>query len=363
VWQFRHDGDPAQIRDTLAAHGLGVVLKTHDGTNWMSRYDSTPHAIRDAGTVEHFANFFEQAGVPFHAWAVVKGTNPAREAQLASDVLNAGARSLFLDLEPYSGFWAGTRESAARLGEELRYRQPHARLSTTIDPRPWQIDQIPLAEFAAFTDEIAPQVYWQMFGTAPNARQYAATGTPVSVGGITGGFVLAAAMPRLLTFGRPIHPIGDGTVASRSAWESFVDDSYHQNAESISVWRYGVADPAVWQILSERPPRSVAGTYVVEPGDTLGGIAARHGTTSAALAEANGITNPNLISIGTRLTVPGGGGGVRAAAPGPRTHTVQPGENLSGLAARYRSSTSAIMRANGLANANLIRIGQRLVIP
>src|SRR5688500_9942594 len=51
VWQFRHDGDPAQIRDTLAAHGMGVVLKTHDGTSWMSRYDSTPNAVKGPGTV------------------------------------------------------------------------------------------------------------------------------------------------------------------------------------------------------------------------------------------------------------------------------------------------------------------------
>ncbi|MFN8639870.1 MAG: hypothetical protein U0360_10555 [Dehalococcoidia bacterium] len=29
------------IRDVLAAHGLGVILKTHDGTDWMSKWDKT----------------------------------------------------------------------------------------------------------------------------------------------------------------------------------------------------------------------------------------------------------------------------------------------------------------------------------
>ena len=68
VWQFQHDGDPEQIRDTLAASGMGVVVKTHDGDRWMSRYDRTASAISGPRIVESLANFFEQGGVPFHAW-------------------------------------------------------------------------------------------------------------------------------------------------------------------------------------------------------------------------------------------------------------------------------------------------------
>jgi LysM repeat protein len=48
--------------------------------------------------------------------------------------------------------------------------------------------------------------------------------------------------------------------------------------------------------------------YVVVRGDTLGRIAQRFGTTVAAIAQANGITNINLIFVGQRLTIPGGGG-------------------------------------------------------
>src|SRR5690606_14942260 len=116
VWQFNHDGDPGEIRETLAHHGLGVVLKTHDGANWMSRYDKSATAVSGPRRVEEYANYFEQAGVPFHAWAVVKGNNPLREAKIASDVLNAGARSMFLDLEGHAGFWVGTNADAERYG-------------------------------------------------------------------------------------------------------------------------------------------------------------------------------------------------------------------------------------------------------
>jgi membrane-bound lytic murein transglycosylase D len=42
---------------------------------------------------------------------------------------------------------------------------------------------------------------------------------------------------------------------------------------------------------------------------------------------------------------------------------VRQGDTLSQIAGRYRTSVSAIMRANGLRSANRLRVGQRLRIP
>ena len=56
-------------------------------------------------------------------------------------------------------------------------------------------------------------------------------------------------------------------------------------------------------------------TYVVQAGDTLGAIAARYGTTVAALASLNGLTNPNLIYVGQRLALPGSTSADEPAAP------------------------------------------------
>jgi murein DD-endopeptidase MepM/ murein hydrolase activator NlpD len=48
-------------------------------------------------------------------------------------------------------------------------------------------------------------------------------------------------------------------------------------------------------------------THTVAAGENLARIAAKYGTTVADLAKANSIANPNLVRIGARLAVPGGG--------------------------------------------------------
>ncbi|MCC7208729.1 MAG: LysM peptidoglycan-binding domain-containing protein [Anaerolineae bacterium] len=57
--------------------------------------------------------------------------------------------------------------------------------------------------------------------------------------------------------------------------------------------------------------------------------------------------------------------GVPTAAPGAGggTHTVQPGENLFRISLRYNVSLAALMQANGIVNPNLIYAGQVLRIP
>lgn len=45
--------------------------------------------------------------------------------------------------------------------------------------------------------------------------------------------------------------------------------------------------------------------YTVKFGDTLSGIASKYGTTYQVLATYNGIVNPNLITVGQRIKIPG----------------------------------------------------------
>jgi LysM repeat protein len=49
------------------------------------------------------------------------------------------------------------------------------------------------------------------------------------------------------------------------------------------------------------------GAYVVQSGDTLGGIAERYNLTVEQLMAANNLTDPNLLRVGQSLVIPGNG--------------------------------------------------------
>jgi LysM repeat protein len=71
-----------------------------------------------------------------------------------------------------------------------------------------------------------------------------------------------------------------------------------------------------------KPPVS-SGTYTVRKGDTLWGIAEDHDTTIAKLVTLNKIENPNELSVGAKLKVPG-----KAAAPAVLQYEPFPGANF-----------------------------------
>jgi membrane-bound lytic murein transglycosylase D len=120
-------------------------------------------------------------------------------------------------------------------------------------------------------------------------------------------------------------------------------------------------------------PRWVATkeTYVVHRvrrGETVGGIAARYGTSVSAIARANNMRNANRIRPGQKLRVPSrratavASSTTTAGAPS-RTirYTVQHGDSLWRLAKRFGTTVDEIKRANGL-RSNRLSIGQKLRI-
>jgi LysM repeat protein len=109
--------------------------------------------------------------------------------------------------------------------------------------------------------------------------------------------------------------------------------------------------------VSSAPAQAPAqATYTVRAGDTLSSIAAKFGTSYQALASLNGIANPNLIYVGQVLRVNG------SANVSSVYYTVRAGDNLSAIASRYGTSYQSIAALNGLANPNLIYAGQTLKI-
>jgi LysM repeat protein len=139
---------------------------------------------------------------------------------------------------------------------------------------------------------------------------------------------------------------------------------------------------------------TVAATVVVQPGvdcvhevqatdRNLYRISLAYGTTVAAIAQASGVTNINLILVGQRLTIPGCGttgyrppptsipantlgtpipGSTTVVSSG-RTHVVAQGETLFEISLQYGVPVATIAAANGIADINRIFLGQTLTIP
>jgi membrane-bound lytic murein transglycosylase D len=116
--------------------------------------------------------------------------------------------------------------------------------------------------------------------------------------------------------------------------------------------------------------------YVVQPGDTLSGIADDYDSTVNELRQLNKIRRGKILKIGMRIKVPGDDKGIPVApdsdqvvpsrgpqAIAPIAHIVKPGETLTSIAQKYGVSVSSLQRANKLKSKSLLRIGVRLVIP
>lgn len=100
-------------------------------------------------------------------------------------------------------------------------------------------------------------------------------------------------------------------------------------------------------------PSAGGTTYTVQSGDTLSGIAAKFGTTYQHLAQINGIADPNKIYAGQVIKIDG-----TSSGGGTSTYTVQPGDTLSGIATRYGTTYQYLAQINGIADPDKIYAGQ-----
>jgi LysM repeat protein len=106
-------------------------------------------------------------------------------------------------------------------------------------------------------------------------------------------------------------------------------------------------------------------THVIQPGETLFGIALAYGVSTADLQAANGLASADIIYYGQVLIIPTAGyaNTVPAATPTGGMHIVQPGETLMRISQQYGVSMQSIVSANGLINPSVIYVGQVLTIP
>lgn len=130
--------------------------------------------------------------------------------------------------------------------------------------------------------------------------------------------------------------------------------------------KYGVPGAVTPPAPSKPAPSQPVGngTYTVQKGDTLSGIAQKLNVPGGwqKLAADNGIVNPNLIFPGQVLRVYGGSAGATNPAP-KASYTVVRGDTLIGIGSKTGTNWQDIAKANGIKSPYTIYPGQVLQLP
>jgi LysM repeat protein len=126
-------------------------------------------------------------------------------------------------------------------------------------------------------------------------------------------------------------------------------------------------------------PAPARGTdYVVRSGDTLSGIAKRHGVTVAQIKAVNNLSRDTIFA-GQTLIIPDTGEGdadrppppppppSAATAPAPGagtgTYTVAPGDTPIRIARKFKVDAAELMRINNITDPRRLYVGQVLRLP
>ena len=105
--------------------------------------------------------------------------------------------------------------------------------------------------------------------------------------------------------------------------------------------------------------------YTVRYGDNLSSIASRYGVSTGQLQSWNGIANANRIYVGQRLVVKKGASQTTSAQNRTQSstyYTVRYGDFASTIAQRNGISLAQLKSWNNIYNINLIYPGQRLIV-
>ncbi len=181
-----------------------------------------------------------------------------------------------------------------------------------------------------------------------------------------GGSELIHVVARGETLGRIAYKYGMSVsaLANRNALTNPNLIRIGQNIVVSGSVSAGTSDASSGGGETESPstPTPHGGSHVVERGETVESIAADHGVPAEQIIRANGIIN-RVIYSGYNLLLDGPGYVAEGGGTGESTYTVRTGDRLGDIASAHGTSISQLSSANGIANPNLIQVGQILVVP
>ena len=112
--------------------------------------------------------------------------------------------------------------------------------------------------------------------------------------------------------------------------------------------------------------RMILARHQVGKGESVYGVAAHYGVTTAALLRANGLSKSSALKPGQQLVIPavvtpdGGGDAYRSDVV---SYRVRSGDTLSTIARHFRTSPASIASISGIGVGSTLHVGQRLRIP
>jgi LysM repeat protein len=117
-------------------------------------------------------------------------------------------------------------------------------------------------------------------------------------------------------------------------------------------------------VVTQAPAPSA--THTVAKGDSLWSISRKYGVTVAELAAANKLSPSATLRLDQQLTVPAKASApsaaVSAASDAANTYEVKAGDTLGAIARKQGTTVAALRTANNL-SGDMLRVGQKLVIP
>ena len=103
--------------------------------------------------------------------------------------------------------------------------------------------------------------------------------------------------------------------------------------------------------------------HTVKKGETLSSIARKHHTTITKIRSANGLKKSDVIKYGKVLKVPTNVYVAKKKSTPTKKYVIKKGDTLSGIARKHGTTVSKIRKTNGLQRNAVIIVGNVLKVP